>query len=124
MSMPGTFRKTKERMFGPGKMPNDPLEPQRIELSDFEEVIVALHNTGGAVQAAVKILGGAPLPLVELLGRFYGPDDVTGKYMISRFARSVTFFAKQLEEGVPHLEAMSQLVSQVAKHEPLPRQGR
>ncbi|CAE7215247.1 unnamed protein product [Symbiodinium natans] len=104
-SMPGAFRRAKEAMTGPAKMPHDPLEDQRAELVELDALISILGTCASTLSTSVDMLAAAPKPLFDPLSRFYS-QGMPGSAAIQRLCLQMDGFASHVKEHEAEMEAL------------------
>eukprot|EP00929_Paragymnodinium_shiwhaense_P074563 TRINITY_DN38169_c0_g1_i1.p1 TRINITY_DN38169_c0_g1~~TRINITY_DN38169_c0_g1_i1.p1 ORF type:complete len:722 (-),score=152.00 TRINITY_DN38169_c0_g1_i1:83-2248(-) len=109
MSMPSTLWRAKTKIMGPGRIPNDPLEPIRAEITEYESILNLYGNVSTAVQTAVESLTMAPKGMLEPLQKFYAPDP-TGSLHAKRFSDHVTSFESRVKDSNAQLEQLRHML--------------
>ncbi|CAE7555683.1 unnamed protein product [Symbiodinium sp. CCMP2456] len=104
-SMPGAFRRAREAMSGPAKMPHDPLEDQRAELVELDALISILGTCASTLSTSVNMLAAAPKPLFDPLSRFYS-QGMPGSAAIQRLCVQMDSFATHVQEHDAEIEAL------------------
>jgi len=109
VSMPGALRRTKTKLWGPSKMPNDPLDMQSTDLAELEGLVGALTSFVHSVSTSVDILSNAPSCVLEPLNRLYAPG-VPGCQVVSRFCNQLESFERRSKDGQSHMNSLQQML--------------
>jgi len=109
VSMPGAFRRTKTKLWGPSQMPNDPLEMQSADLAELDAVVGALSSFVQSVSTSVDILSNAPSCVLDPLSRFYN-SGAPGCQAVSRFCNQLESFERRAKDGQTHMNSVLQML--------------
>lgn len=120
--MPGVIRRTGVKLTGPSRMPNDPLEAQRIDLANFDSLITALGACANSVSTAVNMLATAPKQLYDPLRQLYG-HDAPGSASIAKMCSQLDVFSMRVRENEAEAASMLELLKAMSERNNAVRQS-
>lgn len=114
LSMPGSIRRMKTKIFQQSTLPNDPLADARAELSDYEALLTLITTAARTITTATDMLTSAPCVLFEPLERLYSAD-VPGNHIIHSMVSELKMWSTRVEKAEPHLKSLDDLIAEMHK---------
>eukprot|EP00927_Polykrikos_kofoidii_P002891 TRINITY_DN11154_c0_g3_i1.p1 TRINITY_DN11154_c0_g3~~TRINITY_DN11154_c0_g3_i1.p1 ORF type:complete len:599 (-),score=124.78 TRINITY_DN11154_c0_g3_i1:728-2524(-) len=115
LSVPGTFRRAKERIVGPGRMNNDPLEEARCDLAEFDNLLIAIGGTLATLHTTIETFASAPKALIQPLRSFYGKENGPSLGASERLVVQFDVFGSKVKETSGAVEHMRNLLKDAQK---------
>lgn len=114
LSMPGSIRRAKTKLFQQATLPSDPLADARVELSDYEALLTLITSATRTITTATDMLTSAPCVLFDPLEKLYSPD-VPGNHIIHSMVTELKMWSTRVEKAAPHLKSLDDLIAELHK---------